>query len=101
MTGSDNPTGSRSLRAHVDSQHHGFYGLPIPHDTMEGQWKDFALSTAPSLTFRQSKLSLPEDTSPLDGGSKSKLKLGLFSYPVLQAADILVHRYVLTPNSCS
>lgn len=41
----------------------------------------------------QSKLSLEDDASPLEGGNKSKLKLGLFSYPVLQAADILVHRY--------
>jgi tryptophanyl-tRNA synthetase len=44
------------------------------------------------LTSCQSKLQLKDDASPLDEGSKSKLKLGLFSYPVLQAADILVHR---------
>ena len=44
----------------------------------------------------QSKLSLSDNTSPLDESSKSKLKLGLFSYPVLQAADILVHRYVIS-----
>lgn len=46
------------------------------------------------MTQWKSKLSLKDDTSPLDESSKSKLKLGLFSYPVLQAADILVHRYV-------
>lgn len=45
----------------------------------------------------QSKLSLKDDASPLDGGAKSKLKLGLFSYPVLQAADILVHRATHVP----
>ncbi|EDN90787.1 hypothetical protein SS1G_00187 [Sclerotinia sclerotiorum 1980 UF-70] len=44
-----------------------------------------------------SKLSLQDDASPLDGGNKSKLKLGLFSYPVLQAADILVHRATHVP----
>lgn len=43
---------------------------------------------------KQSKLALEEGASPLDESSKAKLKLGLFSYPVLQAADILVHRYV-------
>lgn len=48
------------------------------------------------VNFLQSKLSLKDDASPLDGGNKSRLKLGLFSYPVLQAADILVHRYVLS-----
>ena len=30
-----------------------------------------------------------------DAAAKAKLKLGLFSYPVLQAADILLYRYVL------
>jgi tryptophanyl-tRNA synthetase len=52
---------------------------------------------------------LSEDASALDEKAKSALKLGLFSYPVLQAADILVHRYVffaalilvLTLPSCS
>lgn len=44
------------------------------------------------MTQWKSKLSLKDDTSPLDESSKAKLKLGLFSYPVLQAADILVHR---------
>lgn len=45
------------------------------------------------LISHQSKLSLTDDTSPTGESAKSKLKLGLFSYPVLQAADILVHRY--------
>ena len=39
----------------------------------------------------QSKLALPDKASPTDRNTKAKLKLGLFSYPVLQAADILVH----------
>lgn len=42
----------------------------------------------------QSKLQLPEDTSLDDSTARAQLRLGLFSYPVLQAADILVHRYV-------
>lgn len=65
------------------------------------------------MTQWKSKLSLPENASALvddDGGaagaagSKSSsssaaaaLKLGLFSYPVLQAADILVHRATHVP----
>ncbi|KAF7862834.1 uncharacterized protein EAF02_010383 [Botrytis sinoallii] len=49
------------------------------------------------MTQWKSKLSLEDDASPLDGGKKSKLKLGLFSYPVLQAADILVHRATHVP----
>ncbi|KAK0099675.1 Tryptophan--tRNA ligase, mitochondrial [Cadophora gregata] len=49
------------------------------------------------MTQWKSKLSLSDNTSPLDESSKSKLKLGLFSYPVLQAADILVHRATHVP----
>jgi tryptophanyl-tRNA synthetase len=44
------------------------------------------------MTQWKSKLALPENASPLDPSTKTKLKLGLFSYPVLQAADVLVHR---------
>ena len=43
------------------------------------------------LTLWQSKLSLPDNSSTQDAGAKAKLKLGLFSYPVLQAADILLY----------
>jgi tryptophanyl-tRNA synthetase len=45
----------------------------------------------------QSKLSLTEDAKPFDRESKLKLKHGLFSYPILQAADILVHRATHVP----
>lgn len=42
----------------------------------------------------QSKLTLSDEVSALDSTSaKEKLKLGLFSYPVLQAADILLYGY--------
>jgi tryptophanyl-tRNA synthetase len=42
----------------------------------------------------KSKLSLGSESSLEDKTAASRLKLGLFSYPVLQAADILVHRFV-------
>lgn len=46
----------------------------------------------------QSKLSLPADASPLEpAASKDALKLGLFSYPVLQAADILLYQTTHVP----
>ena len=66
---------------------------------MEGEPSESQDQKFLRLTGFQSKLSLSDDASPLDENSKSKLKLGLFSYPVLQAADILVHRYasILTP----
>lgn len=41
------------------------------------------------MTQWKSKLSLEDNAKPFD----TPLQLGLFSYPVLQAADILVHRY--------
>ncbi|KAL1963207.1 hypothetical protein VTN77DRAFT_8640 [Rasamsonia byssochlamydoides] len=49
------------------------------------------------MTQWKSKLQLPEDTSLEHSSAKSKLRLGLFSYPVLQAADILVHRATHVP----
>ncbi|KAK6534708.1 Tryptophan--tRNA ligase, mitochondrial [Arthrobotrys megalospora] len=45
----------------------------------------------------KSKLAESEDRSPLDPDGSSKLKLGLFSYPVLQAADILLYGTTLVP----
>ncbi|KAL4782735.1 hypothetical protein BJX76DRAFT_331784 [Aspergillus varians] len=49
------------------------------------------------MTQWKSKLQLPEDTSLESSEARSKLRLGLFSYPVLQAADILVHRATHVP----
>jgi tryptophanyl-tRNA synthetase len=40
---------------------------------------------------------LDDNANPLDPSTKTKLKLGLFSYPVLQAADILVHKATHVP----
>lgn len=42
----------------------------------------------------QSKISVSDRASLDDSAVRAKLRLGLFSYPVLQAADILVHRFV-------
>ncbi|KAH6893594.1 hypothetical protein B0T10DRAFT_400622 [Thelonectria olida] len=44
-----------------------------------------------------SKLDVKESSSFEDRTVGSRLKLGLFSYPVLQAADILVHRATHVP----
>ncbi|KAL7814882.1 hypothetical protein V8C44DRAFT_348485 [Trichoderma aethiopicum] len=44
-----------------------------------------------------SKLSLASSSTLENKSVGSKLKLGLFSYPVLQAADILVHRATHVP----
>ncbi|KAF2258148.1 Nucleotidylyl transferase [Lojkania enalia] len=51
------------------------------------------------MTQWKSKLALPNNTSPLDPSptGKAALKLGLFSYPVLQAADILLYRTTHVP----
>jgi hypothetical protein len=86
--------GSSARRVNVDSELYCFDGLSLTHDSVEG-WK-FSCKSASLLdsllTMLQSKLQLAPDTSPLSADSRSRLKLGLFSYPVLQAADILVHR---------
>ncbi|CEL01560.1 Putative Mitochondrial tryptophanyl-tRNA synthetase [Aspergillus calidoustus] len=49
------------------------------------------------MTQWKSKLQLPEDANLDNADVRSKLRLGLFSYPVLQAADILVHRATHVP----
>lgn len=40
----------------------------------------------------QSKLNLSDDADLHSDEATAKLKLGLFSYPVLQAADILLYQ---------
>ncbi|EXJ75632.1 tryptophanyl-tRNA synthetase [Cladophialophora psammophila CBS 110553] len=50
------------------------------------------------MTQWKSKLNLPENASLESDEATAKLKLGLFSYPVLQAADILLyHRPSIVP----
>ncbi|KAF2630476.1 tryptophanyl-tRNA synthetase-like protein [Macroventuria anomochaeta] len=48
------------------------------------------------MTQWKSKLQLPDSALPL-ASSKDQLKLGLFSYPVLQAADILLYNTTHVP----
>jgi len=81
----------------VDIELYSKHGISITDDSMEGKF-DLFISHSTFLTMSKtnewlkSKLHLDSTVSPLDESSKAKLKLGLFSYPVLQAADILVHR---------
>ncbi|KAH7144662.1 hypothetical protein B0J13DRAFT_49150 [Dactylonectria estremocensis] len=49
------------------------------------------------MTQWKSKLSLSEGSTFENRTVGSRLKLGLFSYPVLQAADILIHRATHVP----
>ncbi|KAI8963554.1 hypothetical protein F5Y11DRAFT_346367 [Daldinia sp. FL1419] len=49
------------------------------------------------MTQWKSKLQMDNKQGDLTEAAMTKLKLGLFSYPVLQAADILVHRATHVP----
>ncbi|KAI6087542.1 hypothetical protein F4821DRAFT_258898 [Hypoxylon rubiginosum] len=49
------------------------------------------------MTQWKSKLQINNKQGDLSEDAMTKLKLGLFSYPVLQAADILVHRATHVP----
>ena len=49
------------------------------------------------MTQWKSKLSLDPSTTLFSDAATDKLKLGLFSYPVLQAADILLYKPTLVP----
>ena len=77
----------------MDSQLHSFRGISVKNDTVESQCICLKMSTS-MLTLIQSKLNI-SDKSNMNDKAASNLKLGLFSYPVLQAADILVHRFVV------
>ncbi|OQE43658.1 hypothetical protein PENCOP_c003G03609 [Penicillium coprophilum] len=76
-----------------------FYQSSVPAHA-ELMW---ILSTVASMGYLsrmtqwKSKLQLPEDTTLDDSTARAQLRLGLFSYPVLQAADILVHRATHVP----
>ncbi|KAK5144125.1 hypothetical protein LTR04_001672 [Oleoguttula sp. CCFEE 6159] len=70
------------------------------------QWVKLQNGAAPDTTLLYSivdlhaitsKLDLPDNADPLDESSTMKLKAGLFNYPVLQAADILLHRATHVP----
>ena len=83
------------------------------HDSMEGAWVSWFLfpfahppATRQALVDNgfaescwgrmgeQSKLGVPPDQDVLqEKPATAGLKLGLFSYPVLQAADILIHKF--------
>ena len=76
----------------MDIELHCIDGLSIANDTVEGESTPVLKCLQPAYNYPQSKLSLSQDSSFLDEKAKSSLKLGLFSYPVLQAADVLVHR---------
>ncbi|ROT38869.1 tryptophanyl-tRNA synthetase [Sodiomyces alkalinus F11] len=76
-----------------------FYQSSVPAHT-ELMWILSCIASTGYLsrmTQWKSKLGLSPDTTLQDGGVKASLKLGLFSYPVLQAADILVHRATHVP----
>ena len=73
---------------------------PMGYLSRMTQWKVWPFhfdSSGPVLKFgnadcAQSKLALSDDASLLDPNSTSaKARLGLFSYPVLQAADIVLY----------
>ncbi|KAK8169897.1 hypothetical protein IWX90DRAFT_192310 [Phyllosticta citrichinensis] len=49
------------------------------------------------MTQWKSKMDVSNDSSVDSTAVRKRLKLGLFSYPVLQAADILVHRATHVP----
>ncbi|KIX10357.1 tryptophan-tRNA ligase [Rhinocladiella mackenziei CBS 650.93] len=49
------------------------------------------------MTQWKSKLNLPDNVNLDSDEATAKLKLGLFSYPVLQAADILLYKADLVP----
>lgn len=77
----------------MDTWLHCVYRLSVKDDTVEGErWRpEDSLKSGLSTESPKTKLALAHSSSLLDQTTRSKLKLGLFSYPVLQAADILLY----------
>ncbi|KAK5663913.1 hypothetical protein OQA88_124 [Cercophora sp. LCS_1] len=76
-----------------------FYQSSVPAHS-ELQWILSCLAPTGYLsrmTQWKSKLKLGEDASVFDEDKRAKLRHGLFSYPILQAADVLVHRATHVP----
>lgn len=65
-------------------------GISLSDDSVEGELLRMNVKKQ-LLISGQSKLALSDSASVDEADVKAKLRLGLFSYPVLQAADILVH----------
>ncbi|KAK3692693.1 putative tryptophanyl-tRNA synthetase [Podospora appendiculata] len=76
-----------------------FYQSTVPAHS-ELQW---ILSCTASMGYLsrmtqwKDKMALATNASLQDDGTTKRLKHGLFSYPILQAADILVHRATHVP----
>lgn len=80
----------------MDSQLHRVCWISLQDDSVEGVYTQVIyLPFHLSDFLPQSKLNVSEGSTFEDRTIASRLKLGLFSYPVLQAADILIHRYSL------
>ena len=81
----------------MDIELFGFSWLSLEDDTMEGRfsvdWSNYQVVFRRYVDAPQSKLALPAGSAVKDTNSQARLKLGLFSYPVLQAADILLYGY--------
>lgn len=75
----------------MDTCLQGFYRLSLAHDAVEGKLS-VTLACRGTDAPEKSKLSVSSSATVSDEEVKASLKLGLFSYPVLQAADILVYR---------
>ena len=108
--------GSGAFRAHVDSKLSCFDRFAVQDDAVESvsfpspsPLSSFINQTPPSTrgfpqpTYQtqydekrktDQKTTIQPFASPQDKSGKQNQRLGLFSYPVLQAADILVHGYV-------
>lgn len=84
------PAGARTCRFDVDPQYLSFNWISVTDDAVEGISSLCLLFL--ELISVQSRMNLPEDASIHDSEARSALKLGLFSYPVLQAADILLYK---------
>lgn len=70
------------------------HGQTSSDDYMEGMLSSRLIMMLPDdIMISQSRIAASRNTSDEDAVDESSLNAGLFTYPVLQAADIMIYKY--------
>ena len=92
--------GPEPRRTRLDSELSDTDGKAETDDDLEGAWPLHTISTLTEIRMRvQTRLAASRNANDESEVDDSLLNAGLFTYPILQAADILAYRRVKTQFS--
>ena len=87
--------GPKPRRTRLDSELPDTDGKAETDDDLEGMWSLHTFQTLTEIRMRlQTRLAASRNVNDESEVDDSLLNAGLFTYPVLQAADILAYRRV-------